>query len=88
MKTPSRSNGRLLYTEYDRIVIPQDIPELGVEKGAEGVVRGLHRRPDGVHASVMVTYSTNQPRGLVDMQVAPEEKVASYTEVASYTVGT
>lgn len=76
METPTR---RLYYTEYDRIPIPQDIPELGIEKGTEGVIRSLRNHRDEVHATVQVTYSTNQPRGWVDMQVIPEERVSSYT---------
>ncbi len=73
------SNRRLYYTEYDRIPIPADIPELGVQKGEEGVVRSLRNGGDEVHAAVQVTYSTNQPKGWVDMQVVPEEKISSYT---------
>jgi hypothetical protein len=75
LETPAR---KLYYTEYDRIPIPQDIPDLGIQKGAEGVIRSLRHHRNGVHAAVQVTYSTNQPRGWVDLQVVPEEKVSSY----------
>lgn len=70
------------YAEYDRIAIPEAVPELGVEKGCEGVVHGLDHQNEAVYASVLVTYSTNQPRGWVNMEVAPKEKVSSYTEIA------
>ena len=79
METSAREGGRLLYKEYDRISIPEDIPELGVERGNEGVIQNLDYANDRVHASVVVTYSTNQTRGLVRMQLTPEEKVNFYT---------
>ena len=78
METSERSGGRLLYIEYDRIPIPEDIPELGIERGNEGVIHTLDYADNRVHASVMVTYSTNRTRGWVDMQLLPEEKVSSY----------
>ncbi len=81
METSAKEGGRLIYKEHDRISIPQDIPELGVEKGAEGVVKSLDYADNNVRASVVVTYSTNQPRGLVNVQLTPEEKVSSYTLV-------
>ena len=80
METSERNGGRLLYKEYDRIEIPEDIPELGVERGNEGVIQTLDYANNRVHASVMVTYSTAQPRGWVDLQLLPEEKVNSYAE--------
>lgn len=76
-----KKSGKALYAEYDRIPIPEDIPALGVEKGCQGVVHNLDYQNDTVYASVLVTYSTNQPRGWVDMQVAPEKKVASYNAI-------
>lgn len=79
METSGQNRSKALYAEYDRIPIPEDVPELGVEKGNEGVIRELKHHPNSVTASVMVTYSTNQPKGWVDVQVAPQEKVSSYT---------
>lgn len=73
--------GRLLYTEHDRISIPEDIPELGVEKGNHGVIQNLDFTNNRVHASVAVTYSTNRMCGLIDMQLTPEEKIVSYATV-------
>ena len=79
MEALTTESPRLFYTEYDRIAIPDDIPELGVKKGNEGVIRRLNHDRDNVTAAVMVTYSTNQPRGWVDVQIKPEKKVSSYT---------
>lgn len=80
METRDRSKAR--FAEYDRISIPEDVPELGVEQGNEGVIHSLDYRNETVHASVLVTYSTEQPRGWVDVQVAPEARVSSYTAIA------
>ncbi len=64
MQAPTRvQSGRLLYQEYDRISIPEDVPALGVKAGDEGVIRGLNLRHDRVFAFVMITYSTGQLRG-------------------------
>ncbi len=82
METIAQKPGKARYAEYDRISIPEDVPALGVQKGYEGVVYGLDYRNETVHASVLVTYSTNQPRGWVGLQVAPEKKVSSYTALA------
>ena len=82
METVAQKPGKARYAEYDRISIPEDVPALGVQKGYEGVVHGLDYRNETVHASVLVTYSTNQPRGWVGLQVAPEKKVSSYTALA------
>ncbi|MGF1471082.1 MAG: hypothetical protein ACFB50_04965 [Rubrobacteraceae bacterium] len=79
MEAPVRHSVKALYAEYDVISIPEDIPELGVEKGNEGVIRELKHHPNSVTASVMVTHSTNQPKGWIDVQIKPEEKVSSYT---------
>ena len=78
METPAKERPRPLYTEYDRIAIPEDISELGVRKGSEGVVRGLKHDPNSVTASVMVMHSTNQTKGWVNVQVTPRRKVSSY----------
>lgn len=78
METPTKKRSKPLYTEYDRIAIPEDVSELGVKRGNEGVIRELKHHPNRVIASVMVTHSTNQPKGLVDVQVAPLKRVASY----------
>ena len=83
METAAQKPGKARYAEYDRITIPEDVPALGVRKGNEGVIHGLdYRHNETVHASVLVTYSTNQPRGWVGVQVAPEQKVSSYTALA------
>ena len=73
--------GRPLYAERDLIPIPENIPALGIESGNEGVIEKLDYRNDGVYASVLVTYSTQQPKGSVLMGLAPEEKVLSYTVI-------
>ncbi|MGB3634493.1 MAG: hypothetical protein WA982_10680 [Rubrobacteraceae bacterium] len=78
METTLQKNSKARYAEYDRISIPEDVPALGVEKGYEGVIQSLDYQNETVYASVLVTYSTNQPRGWVDVQVAPREKVSSY----------
>lgn len=82
METLTQERSKARYTEYDRISIPEDVPALGVEKGYEGVIHGLDYHDDIVYASVLVSYSTDQPRGWVGVQVAPEEKVSSYTTIA------
>ncbi len=80
MQAPTRvQSGRLLYQEYDRISIPEDVPALGVKAGDEGVIRGLNLRHDRVFAFVMITYSTGQLRGWVVMEIKPDHKVLSYT---------
>lgn len=82
METPVKERSKASYREYDRVSIPEDVPELGVEKGNEGVVHDLSYGKETVHASVLVRYSTNQPRGWIQLQVSPEEKISSYTTVA------
>ncbi|MDP8940634.1 MAG: hypothetical protein M3N10_10175 [Actinomycetota bacterium] len=81
METPTQKRSKARYAEYDCISIPEDVPELGVKKGAERVIHNLDYHNGAVYASVLVTYSTNQPRGWVGVQVAPEEKVSSCTEI-------
>lgn len=78
MKTQT-SDKSSLYAERDLIPIPGDIPELNVEHGHEGIIEKLDYRNDRVYASVLVTYSTKQPRGMVLMGVAPKKEVISYT---------
>ena len=45
------------------------MPALGIRKGDEGIVRNLELYNDTVFAFVMITYSTNQTRGWVIMDV-------------------
>ncbi|CAN5672572.1 hypothetical protein BH18ACT11_BH18ACT11_18800 [soil metagenome] len=79
MQTPATSGTRLSYQEYDRISIPEDVPALGIYKGDEGVIRGLHLDNETVLAFVAIAYSTGQPRGEVTMEIKPHRKVHSYT---------
>ena len=79
MEAPTVKSTRLLHQEYDRISIPEDVPELGVREGDEGVIRRLTYLRNTVFAFVMVTYSTGQPRGWVVVEIKPERKVRSYT---------
>lgn len=76
--TAARST-RVLYQEHDRISIPENIPELGIREGDEGVVRRLTYLRNTVFAFVMITYSTGQLRGWVVVEIKPERKVRSYT---------
>lgn len=69
MQAPTTRSGRLLCQEHDRIAIPEDLPAFGIRKGDEGIVRNLERYNDTVFAFVMITYSTNQTRGWVIMDV-------------------
>ncbi len=80
MQAPTSTKGtRVLYQEHDRIPIPEDLPELGIRRGDEGVVRRLTYLRNTVFAFVMVTYSTGQLRGWVVVEIKPERKVRSYT---------
>ena len=81
MQASVRTHDKLPYREHDLIGIPGDIPDLGIEAGKKGVVRKLNFHNDCVTASVMVTYSTNQTRGWVDVDVLPGEKVVSYSVI-------
>ena len=84
MQAPTSARGtRVLYQEHDRIPIPEDVPELGIRRGDEGVVRRLTYLRNTVFAFVMVTYSTGQLRGWVVVEIKPERKVRSYTTVSS-----
>ncbi|CAN5607445.1 hypothetical protein BH24ACT18_BH24ACT18_11140 [soil metagenome] len=79
MEAPTVKSTRFLHQEYDRISIPEDVPELGVREGDEGVIRRLTYLRNTVFAFVMVTYSTGQLRGWVVVEIKPERKVRSYT---------
>ncbi len=67
------------YTQYDRIALPEGIPDLGVAAGSEGIINRLDYQRNHVYADVTVTYSTQQPRGSVLMEITPEEKILSYS---------
>ena len=80
MEAPTTAKStRVLYQEHDRIPIPENIPELGIRKGDEGVIRRLTYLRNTVFAFVMITYSTRQLRGWVVVEIKPERKVRSYT---------
>ncbi|MDQ3375705.1 MAG: hypothetical protein M3533_02270 [Actinomycetota bacterium] len=79
MEAPTVKGKRLLHQEHDRIPIPEEVPELGIREGDEGVIRRLTYLRNTVFAFVMVTYSTGQPRGWVVVEIKPERKVRSYT---------
>ncbi len=79
METTTTRGPRLRHQEHDRIAIPEDVPELGVRAGDEGVIRRLTYLRETVFAFVMVTYSTGQLRGWVVVEVKPDRKVRSYT---------
>jgi hypothetical protein len=83
METFATRSERLRHREYDRISIPEDVPALGIEKGDEGIIRGLSLHNETVFAFVMVTYSTGQTRGWVIMELKPQLKVRSYTGPAA-----
>ena len=63
--------------------IPEDVPELGIREGDEGVIRRLTYLRNTVFAFVMVTYSTGQLRGWAVVEIKPERKVRSYTTAPS-----
>lgn len=75
-------SGRSLYVERDLIPIPEDLPDIGVTEGDEGLITDLKLQNNNVIALVQVSYSTGQPRGWVEMNVMPEEKVLSHTASA------
>jgi len=83
METFATRSGHLRHQEYDRISIPEDVPALGIEKGEEGIIRGLSLHNETVFAFVMVTYSTGQTRGWVIMELKPQLEVRSYTGPAA-----
>lgn len=77
MQTVERSQEkRVFYERHDLIPIPEDIPEIGIEKGGFGTIRTLDFRSDNhVVALVEVSFSTGQTRGRVEVGILPEEKV-------------
>ena len=78
MEASTRERGRkLVYQMHDRISIPEDVPDLGVCKGDEGIVRELVMHNDSVTAFVEVAYSTGQTRGWVVVEVMPGVRVLS-----------
>ena len=79
MEAPTVKSAPLPHQEHDRLTIPEDVPELGIQKGDEGVIRRLTYLRNTVFAFVTVTYSTGQPRGWVVVEIKPERKVRSYT---------
>ncbi len=80
MQAPTTAkSGRLLHQEYDRITIPEAVPDLGVKEGDEGVIRGLSLDKDRVFAFVEIRYSTGLSRGWMVMEIKPDHKVISYT---------
>ena len=54
---------------------------LGIEKGEEGIIRGLHLHNETVF--VMVAYSAGQTRGWVILELKPQRKVRSYLDPAA-----
>lgn len=82
MEAPTVKSTRLIYQEHDRIPIPEDVPELGIRAGDEGVIRRLTYLRNTVFAFVMVTYSTGQLRGWVVVEIKPERRVRSYTSTS------
>ena len=79
MQAPTLKSTPLLHQEHDRLAIPEDIPELGIRRGDEGVIHRLTYLRNTVFAFVKVAYSTGQPRGWVVVEIKPERKVRSFT---------
>jgi hypothetical protein len=80
LQAPTRERGRpLVHQARDLISIPEDVPELEIEKGDEGIIRELVLLNESVAAFVEVSYSTGQTRGWILVEVMPEAKVLSYT---------
>ena len=79
MQAPVTKSARVVHQEHERIAIPEDVPELGIRRGDEGVIRRLTYLRNTIFAFVMVTYSTGQLRGWVVVEIKPERKVRSYT---------
>lgn len=80
--TASRRAGTPRYQEYDLVPICEDIPQLDVKRGEEGVIHGLDLRNNTVLALVKVYRSTRQLKGLVEMRLRPDEEVVSYSPAA------
>jgi hypothetical protein len=70
---------RPTYKELDRIPMPEDVSELGVRKGDEGIIENLDLRNDQVIARVRIPRSTGQAKGYVALKVLPEQQVLSST---------
>ena len=80
MQAPTRERVRpLVYEVHDLISIPEDVPELEIERGDQGIIRDLVLLNESVAAFVEVSYSTGQTKGWILVEVMPEEKVLSYT---------
>ncbi len=80
MEAPTRERGRpLVYEVRDLISIPEDVPELEIEKGDEAIIRELVLLNESVTAFVEIPYSTGQTRGWILLEIMPETKVLSYT---------
>ena len=80
MQAPTRERVRpLVYQVHDLISIPEDVPELEIERGDKGVIRELVLLSESVAAFAEVSYSTGQTKGWILVEVMPEEKVLSYT---------
>jgi hypothetical protein len=79
MEAPTTKSARVIHQEHDRIPIPEGVPQLGIRRGDEGVIRRLTYLRNTVFAFVMVTYSTGQLRGWVVVEIKPERRVRSYT---------
>ena len=80
MQALTRERGRpLVYQVRDLISIPEDVPELEIEWGDEGIIRELILLNESVTAFVEVSYSTGQTRGWILVEVTPEVRVLSYT---------
>jgi hypothetical protein len=76
----TRERGRpLVYQVRNLISIPEDVPELEIEWGDEGIIRELILLNESVTAFVEVSYSTGQTRGWILVEVTPEVRVLSYT---------
>jgi hypothetical protein len=80
--TPSRRARTPGYQEYDLVPICEDIPQLDVRRGEEGVIENLDLRNNTVVALVKVYRSTRQLKGFVEMRLRPSEEVVSYSPVA------
>ena len=80
MQALTRERGRpLVYQVRNLISIPEDVPELEIEWGDEGIIRELILLNESVTAFVEVSYSTGQTRGWILVEVTPEVRVLSYT---------
>jgi hypothetical protein len=81
MEAPARERSRqLVYQMHDSISIPEDVPDLEIRRGEEGIVRELVMHNESVTAFVEIRYSTGQTKGWVVVEVMPEEKVLCVLE--------